>query len=847
MGIALRLFYWQVVRYAARHPLLAVLNVASIALGVSVYLAIQIANQSADRALRAGVDLVAGKADLEVRGEMSDATFAKIKKLPGVRAATPLVEGLVTLPQLKGEYLQILGLDPFTNAPFVTFRVGTGTAGGEFDFERWLTDPSVVAISKDFAARYSVKNGDPLEVLVNSEKVMLTVGFVIETEASMEGSGARLAAMDIASAQQLLGVLGKVSSVQVLVEAGRGDEVSAAIRKLVPETVSVAPPAQRNRQVGQMLQAFQLNLSALSLVALLVGMFLVFNTVSASVVRRRQEIGILRSNGASRLQIRALFLGEAALYGVLGLIAGGVGGVLLANVLVGAVGQTISSLYILLSIDRLFFSGRELAFAWLAGMGSVILAAWIPAREAANLPPVRALNAGYELDRSARPDARLPWAGAGLIALAAGASWVSLHRWPWLGFASAFFLLAGCSLFAPLLTQGGSFLLQKASGMFLLGSLAAQNLRRSLARVSLTVAALASAVAMMTGVSVMIFSFRETINTWVKRSLVADLFIAPASNETIGLTAYMPPDALAWLEARPEVEVVDSFREVRLPYRERIIRLSVVHGHRRDNLRFLEGDHQRRNARLFEPGVVLVSEPFARKNRVRAEDRLTLPTPAGMRDFVVGGTYYDYTSDEGTVLMARENYDRWWNDARVHSLAVYLRQGQGVEAVADAFRAQYGEGMSFSLYSNRSIRERVFEIFEQTFAVTSILRIIAIGVAVIGIFLTLTTLVTERVRELAVLRSVGGSQGQIRWMVLIEGGMVGLLASVLGLVSGCGLALVLTFVVNKAFFGWTIQLAWPWWSLLATPLWIVPVALLGGWVPAWRAAKMELAPALRSS
>ncbi len=841
-----RLFSWLVVRHALGHRWLAALNVASIALGVSVYLAIQIANHSADQSLRAGVELVAGKATLEVRGEMDDALFRQIARTPGVQAATPLVESVITLPDFPGEYLRVLGVDPFTNRSFSTFQISDGISAAKFDFEKWLTDPQSIALSRDFARKYALKVGDNLTALVNSRRVPLRIGFIIDTEGSLEGSGARIAAMDIAAAQELFDLVGKISAVQILAAGDAQTSVTKKIRNLVPATVIVAPPAQRSAQVGQMLEAFQLNLGALSMVALLVGMFLVFNTVSASVVRRRHEIGILRSAGVSRNQIRGVFLGEALLYGVAGLAVGTVGGVLLSNLLVVAVGRTISSLYILLSIDRLFVSAPQILFSTVIGLGSVLVAAWIPANEAATIPPVVALNRGQEIERSQRWQPWLPLAGLGLIGLSAVAGWISLQHWPWLGFLSAFFLLTGGALFSPVLTIAMVGLLKKTTAASLLVSLAAQNLRRSLSRVSLTVAALASAVAMMVGVSVMIFSFRQTINTWVTRSLVADIFIAPASNKTIGLVAYMPPGAATWLAECPEVAGVDTFREMRLPFRGKTIRMSVVRGHKRDNLRFLEGDHARRNALLFTNGYILISEPFSRRFHLKADDAITLPTPQGPRSFVIGGTYYDYTSDEGNILMARENFDALWNDLRVHSLAVYLRSPNDYDNLTNAFRSQFGAKGNFSLYSNSSIRQRVFEIFEQTFAVTSLLRVIAIGVAVIGIFLTLSTFVTERFRELAVLRSVGASRGQICRMILIEGALMGWLASVLGVLIGCGLAVILTFVVNKAFFGWTIQFSWPWLVLLSTPFWIVPAAFLSALLPAWRASRLTLASALRN-
>ncbi len=220
--------------------------------------------------------------------------------------------------------------------------------------------------------------------------------------------------------------------------------------------------------------------------------------------------------------------------------------------------------------------------------------------------------------------------------------------------------------------------------------------------------------------------------------------------------------------------------------------------------------------------------------------------PKGVESFPIAGVFYDYTRDQGTVFLSEKNFQKFWHDDRVNSLGLYLKKGADPETVAEAFRDRFSKGGEFSIYSNRLLRTRIFEIFDQTFAVTYVLRTIAVLVAVVGIFLGLTTLVTERSRELGVMRSIGASAAQIRRLLLWESGMIGLLASVLGLASGLCLSLILTGVINRAFFGWTIQLAFPWWSLAWTPIWIIAAAVVAGWIPAWRAGRINIAEAVRS-
>ena len=598
-----------------------------------------------------------------------------------------------------------------------------------------------------------------------------------------------------------------------------------------------------------MVSSFELNLSALSLVSLLVGMFLIYNTVAASVVRRRVEVGILRAMGVTRAEIHCLFMGEALLLGTLGVTLGIFGGVALAGVLVGRVAQTISSLYLLVSIQRLYLTPLLVGSAVFFGLGSVLIAAWAPAREGARLDPVRALTLGETRERAARAAAPLFAIGLAMLLVAALCSWLALATGPkWMGFVSAFFVLLGFALLAPRLTRsaaaGVEGLLRAASPIWL--RLGAQNLARSGHRNAVTVAALMAAVAMTVGISVMVHAFRTTVAAWIDQAIVADLFITPAANETLGNGAFVPAAMVEALAKRPEVDEMDTFREVGVTIRGERISLAAVLGHNRNRLTFVGGDDATKQARFYQPETVLVTEAFARRFHVKDGDRLPIPTPIGVATFTIGGVYYDYTRDQGVILMNRPTFDRHWNDPRVQSVALYLKPGADVDATASELRRQYNPGGEFLIYSNRSIRQRIFEIFEQTFSVTYVLRAIAVAVAIVGIFLTLTTLVAERERDIGVLRAIGASRGQVQAAFLAESGLIGLLASALGIVAGMALSLVLTFVINKAFFGWTIRLSFPWATILTTPLWIVLASFVAGWLPAVRAGRVPIAAAVRA-
>jgi len=837
----MRFFIKHVVRYALRHKVLGVINILSVALGVSTYLAVQIANRSATAAFRAGIDVVAGRANVEVRGTLDDRLLPKLQKIPGVTAATPLVERVVTLPDWPGEYLHVLGVDPFTNESFENFKVSK-SSGESFDADAWFGNPRSLAVSKKFADSHKLKRGDLIRVKFGERAVDLVLGSVLEAR----DGDTRFAAMDIGWAQEMFGCQGKLTGVLFQISDPNNPEpVRQRIRELVPPDAVVQEPGERTGQVEQMLSGFALNLTALSMVSLLVGVFLIYNTVTASVVRRRSEVGILRALGASRAKVRWLFLGEAALYGMIGSVTGCFGGVLMANFLVGAVSKTITNLYVLTSIDHFYLPFWQIPLVLLTGMGSVLVGAFIPANAGANLPPLRALNMGVLIERSERPRNHWIVLSGGSLLAAFGASELALGGYRCAGFAAAFFTLIGFCCLSPHLTHQFGTWTGRIFRYLLLPRLAARNLVRSLYRHAITIAALASALAMLVSISIMIYSFRKTVDRWLERRLVADLFVAPSANEIVGFENFVPEDLIKFLQLRPEIEMIDTFRCLTVAVNGEPAFLGVITGTNRNIPEFIGGENTEKYQVFRLADRVTISEPLSRRLKVREGDTVTMATPLGPHLFRVAGVFYDYSRDSGVMLMQRGNFEKFWHDSRINSLSLYLRPGTDVEKMLQTIRTGYPGAGDYTIYSNRALRNAVVAVFNQTFAVTHILRLIAVLVAVIGIALNLAVLVKEREREIGTLRAVGVGRRQIRGLIVWESLFVGIAALLLGVVTGVALSVVLTEVINKAFFGWTIPLRIPWDQLLWTPVWLLPAAIGASLLPANQASRRNIIDAVR--
>ncbi|MCX7869440.1 MAG: FtsX-like permease family protein, partial [Terrimicrobiaceae bacterium] len=504
------LFWRQTLRPALRRPGLSLLTICGVGLGVAVFLAVQVANRAALQSFRASVELAAGRAHLEARGEFDESLFPALRKVEGVRAAAPLVEGIAPLAAPAGEYLRILGVDPLAAPGLFSFRL-EGAGGQELDLERWMTQPGMLAVSPEQKRR--MKAWGPAEVLTATGRHPVHAAFEMVSDEPLARAEPRLAAMDIGWAQILLGKSGRLTGALFLLEEeSRAEEVAARLREILPPSVTVAAPSRRNKELQTMLGAFQLNLTAMSLVSVIVGMFLVYNSVSAAVVRRQPQIAILRACGASRAEVRCLFLGEAAIEGAVGSALGVAAAPWLASALSQPIGRTVASLYELASLDAAALSLPQAALGMAVGLGSALLAAWFPASEAAHVNPAAILHAGAP-NRVFAPSRRRLAAGAAAALLLAGLTgWLALRTGPaLLGFASAGFVVAAFTMLVPFFA---SLSARCGRAWGILGRLAADHLERSLHRNGVTIAAMSAAVAMAVAVGVMIHSFRASVVRW---------------------------------------------------------------------------------------------------------------------------------------------------------------------------------------------------------------------------------------------------------------------------------------------------------------------------------------------
>ena len=856
--------------HALQRPFRTLLSITGVALGVLASVAIGTANVHVLRSFEQAVTTVAGPATLEIAGHdlgVDESVITAVRAIDGVVSAAPVIEDAVAVVQgeQRGQALQILGLDLLAEVGTRGFQISQADAVVALDE---LLAPDALYLGRQVAADWNLGVGSVIEVTAGGRLMRLRAVGLIHNEAARTSLWDRLAIMDIAAAQLLFRSIGRVDRIELVTTPDRPlDDMIASVRMVLPPHLVVQRPAQRTKQVENMVRAFQLNLTVLSWVGLLVGMFLIYNTMAFAVAQRRREIGIYRALGMTERQVSGLFLVEAGLLGLLGGLLGGLGGVWVARNLVSLVSRTISDLYAPVASGGLIVSMDMLTF-WAVAKGVLLgtvvsmLGALGPSVEAGRTVPVRALAPG---DYESTHQLRTGLFGRISLVLLILACLFSLMGpvgdLPLFGYLATVSLLGALSCFAPLCIQalGIRRPRQESKTMMLGGSLrliAADQAARHPGRNAVTVSALMVGLSIMIGVAVMVRSFRDTVEVWVNETVMADLIVAPQSwlqgKQAGQASRALPGTWRATLSAIDGVAAVDTYRDVHVEVEGQPVALVSrdlrLHA-QRSRYVMVHGDSAEVLLRAAENGGVLLSEVLANRLQLREGSRVSIMTPAGPIALSVEGVFYDYATDGGKMVMDRAWYQRQWQDDRVTVFPIYLVAGADAEHVRQSIVTRVAglDGVMVPplVIRNQELRKEILDIFDRTFMLTYVLEAIAVLVAVLGIVNTLVTAVLERRREFATLRAIGASTRQVERLVLWEATYLGLIGAMLGVVGGLLLAVVLIHVINKQSFGWTIQMTIPGGVILQAVGLALTAALVAGYWPARWAARQPVVEGLR--
>lgn len=868
-------------RRIAQHRLRTAMTVVGIALGVAVLVAVVTVNDGIIGSFSDTLDQISGKVHLEVRGGdtgLPETLQDQILAVPGVHFVTPVIQRTLDVADSDGESLAILGIN-FTEDP-KALEFFYGLKGDELkkakntsldsaaekpqeDFAEdpfaALDTPRQLIVTDAFAAKYRKKKGDSIELMTPQGRQMFTIFSIVAPKGPQKAFGGNLAIVDYMDAQEVFAQKGRVDRFDVAIndpqKTGQIEAVAARIKAALADKFDVERPGKRQERQEQLLKSFKTALAVGAGVALIVGMFLIYHTLSISVAQRRSEIGILRATGATRRQIIQLFTLEGTVFGLVGSLLGLGLGALLSRVMMQTAAGSISEIYIRVHVTDVHVPNWVLLFGLAVGTACSAVAALLPSWQASRLSPVETIrNAAFDFGApsSLRFGPR-EWFGiACYVFVPIVIQGPSVQGFPVFGLSGMFLVVLGTTSLARwlvlLLNRGLGPIVRTLFGIE--GRLAADNVTRGSQKAAVTVASLMVGLSMVMGSAILTHSFRYSIDTWIQQSVPADLFVT--SNSTVGGLKNQPlaPGLGKEIGTVEGVEGVDLVRLRNIDYlNSRILLLSLD-----VRIRFAHktvwpitkwiGDKDTVIQRMLAGEGVIVSETLMHRFGVQVGKNIELQTAKGRKDFAVIAAITDYSSDQGAVFMDRRLYIDWWQDDKVDTFEPYLKPGADAEKVRAEILRRWGKPYKLFALTNKEFRNEIGQMVTRIFSVTRALEFVTIFISLMSVVNTLLTSILDRMREIGVLRAIGLLRGQLTRLILIESLMLSLIGALIGIVVGAINGTIILKVVNAQDTGWQVPVHFPIETAALYAGVLVVVGMLAGLYPSRVAASVPIVTAL---
>ncbi|MFN2159987.1 MAG: FtsX-like permease family protein [Anaerolineales bacterium] len=851
------------IRSITARPSRSLLTAFGIMLGVAMILSIQITNASTLTALTklftetsGNADLIVLNSDLDNEG-FRERILYRITDFPGVKAAVPSIQEFAALADDVDtqEYdvnfvsagpsqLQIFGVDPKTEREVREYNL----VEGKFLSED-LNSLEIVLV-EDYANDKKLRLHDRVEILSpDGVETFRIVGIISKDGAGLLNNGS-FGAIPLKTAQRLFNREGEYTQIDIIAidELSNSVELNAlkdAIQERIGEDYSVIFPAMQGERVNQMLDLLTMGLNFFSAIAVFVGIFLIYNAFSMTVVERTREIGMMRTIGMTRGQVTAQILIEAIILGLIGAIIGVGFGVFLSRGLIRLMEALFGQ-----PVKEVTVSPNGVIFAMLIGIIATLVAAYLPARQAGRISPLEALrirggsSEGWVISRG--------WI-LGLILILF--SFYLLFFNPLKGdlgqafaMSTVFFLFMGATLIIP----GTVTYWERTARPFIRaffsgeGQLGSSNVQRAKIRTTLTVAALMVGVAMLLTLSALSDSFKNDIEQWQEYFIGGDLYVfsTVAMQERLG----------------GQIRSVEGVAEV-TPMGYVDVNFIAPNG-KKETLQFTavdpvthskvtsfafaanQGDPDYLYDLLASRDAVFITTILSERYNLNQGDTIELQTKWGPRDFEVAAVVTDYVRNGMVVEGSWRVAKRYFGLDDVSNFLVDVEPGYSVDAVREAIDFVYGKRRNLTIETNQAVKEEGNQLITNSFSLFDAMAIIGMIVASLGVINTLTMNVLERTQEIGMLRGLGMTRWQIGKMILAEALMMGIIGGGLGLAFGLFLSwMLLTSLMSM--MGYDLVYVLPVQGILIGILISLLISQIAAIWPARRAAGINIVEAIQ--
>jgi putative ABC transport system permease protein len=829
-----------------KHSGRALTVLLGIALGAAVFTSVRLSIHAALDSFTRSMDVIAGSADrvlVQPGGRVPEEWAAKLMQFSVVRDVSPVLTTYVRLADKNSEPFLLIGVDPVMDRSFRKWQLSELT---QEDAESWielLKKPYTLIMGKSLAEKYAWDRGDHLRIEHTRQTASFSIVGILSPGGLAMAQGGRIALTDIATFQEFTKLYGWVDRMDIKLDPNATSKDLDHIRKNLPDNFQLGAPSAAKQSGQGLIRAYQLNLSILSFASLFVGMFLVYSLVALNAASRRHELAILRATGASPRLLFLVFLAEGALFGVIGWLAALPISTVLIKYLLKAVSQTISILFVKVQVDTLSLSPWEILLSFGITVFTSSVSAVQPAWEAMQVSP----NEALEISRHGMPRKTSPhtlvMGGIGCLLLVVPLSLLpEMFNMTLPGYLAMLFLFVGFSLFAPwsLIQMGHALSPVLYRFVGIPAYLAARYVRDSGTRTAVSVGALITAVALFTSLVIMIHSFRSTVELWAHQTVSGDLFVTTKMGEINRFRYPMPRAVVEGLEEfNDQVDIIPSRRYFLtyndFPYEFQLMDIHVFLRH--GDFVWLKGDPDRVRTLLMHGKGVVISEVFSNRTGVTMGDKFRAQIESSRVELPVLGIIRDYRTRGGVVFYSLPQFNIRYHDVPWGGCRIFLKDRTkdletAVASLQNEFVRRWGD--TLEIISGQALRSTILRVFDETFAITMVLLLIALAIAALGIATTLTVLVLERSKQLNTLYAVGADVGQIRSMILWEAAFMVVAGELAGMVCGFVLSYILVYVINRQSFGWTFLYEVDWGALAMS----LPLIILTALAAAYPAIKM---------
>jgi putative ABC transport system permease protein len=843
-----RLWIWFSFRQLRGHAWRTVVVLVGISLGAAVFTSVRLATNASVQSFANGMDAISGRAERTVTlpgGRLPEELVSVLFRSPDLIAVSPLMSAYV-LVEGSDEPLLLLGVDPILERPFRTWESELRDSREAFSpWRRLIGAPFTMIAAKRFLQKNGVRPGESvrLQGVAGAGSFVVLGELASEEPATLEGGN--IAIVDIATFQEFTGVYGEVDRIDLIFTRPLTADKLNRVKALLPAWVDLAQPSEAKETGRVMIRAYQMNLSILSFVSLFVGMFLVYSMISLHATSRRKELAIMRSLGASSRVLFLLFIAEGCFFGTVGWALAVPAGLFMTKELIGYVSSTVSHLFARVRVEGFGLTGWEMLLSFAITLLVAVLAACQPAFEASR---VRAREALLMREAVSQEEANFIRRLAIVGLILAAVVW-PLARMPVFsaipvsGYMATFSLFLGFALFSPfILKAAGTHLpaiLIKA-GFGETTYLGTSYLKSAGARAAISVGALITAIGLFSALVIMIHSFRNSVSAWVRQSINGDLYVRAKMSEINSYRDSLPPEVVAGLEKlRGEADVV-PYRRILLNYGGipyQLEPIDTVSYLRRSGFVFIEGSPVTVAQGLNEGKGVVVSEVFSNQTGLRVGERFKAVVESVELDMPILAIIRDYRTRGGVVYCALSFFERATADSKWTGAIIFVNNrdddpGQRIRGLRNRLLLSAARrGENIEAIAGSDLRLNILKIFDETFAVTTVLLFVSLAISALGVATTLTILVLERAMQFQTMIATGASPAQIRAVIGWEALTMVLMGEALGLGCGFVLSVLLIFVINKQSFGWTFTYSVDWF-ILAVSLPLVCAAALLAAVPA---------------